>query len=390
MTAPATATELEAAPFDLLDEANTQSDPTVVIDALIDHLESNGAHRPLLDALLLKARHELGLPLIQVGPLAEIPEPARTQYEERYVAAIRQVGRRLLDTGDIANAWPYFRAISEPELVAQAIEAYVPIEGDERLGQIVEVAFNHGVAPRKGFELILSHYGTCSAISAYDALPQDESIRIAAAAALVANIHEQLVVSLRAEITRRGQPQPPKEATIADLIADRAWIFDDDAYHLDVSHLAAIVRMSTVLTDRDTLGLALQLTDYGRNLSGRHRYEGDPPFDDTYADHAVYLRGLLGDGAAVDHFRAKIALDDSGEAIAAQVLVRLLARMERLDEAVDTAAEYLGGIPENMLMCPSLSVLCQRTGKLDRLAKSARDHGDLVHYAAAILQGRSI
>ena len=47
--------------------------------------------------LLLKARHELGLPSISSGSLAGLPEPARTQYEEKYVAAIRLVGSRHLD-----------------------------------------------------------------------------------------------------------------------------------------------------------------------------------------------------------------------------------------------------------------------------------------------------
>ncbi len=388
MTAPALATESETTPFDLLDETNASSEASSVLDMLISHLEAGQAHRQLLDALLLKARHDLGLPLIQVGPLTELAEPVRTQYEERYVAAIRHVGQKLLDGGDIGAAWPYFRAISESEPVAQAIESYVATEADERIGQIVEVAFNHGVAPRKGFELILKHYGTCSAISAYDALPQDETIRIASASALVANLHEQLVLNLRAEISRRGQPQPPTGTPIADLIAGREWLFDDDAYHLDVSHLASVVRMATVLLEPAQISTALQLTDYGRNLSGRHRYEGEFPFEDTYVDHAVYLRGLLGDDSAIEHFQTKIASDDTGEAVAAQVLVRLLARMKRWDDAVDVAAEHLAGIPESMLMCPSLSVLCQRTGKLDRLAKSARDHGDLVHYTAAILQGR--
>ena len=83
----------------------------------------------MLDALLLKARHELGLPLVALAPLAELTEPARTQYEEKYVAAIRLVGSRHLEKGDIPTAWAYFRAIAESEPVAEAIAAYSPSPG---------------------------------------------------------------------------------------------------------------------------------------------------------------------------------------------------------------------------------------------------------------------
>ncbi len=83
MNATAAATESGASPFDILDEVNASSGPSAVIDALISCLESNFVGRPLLDALLLKARYDLGLPLIQVGPLSELPEPLRNGYQER-------------------------------------------------------------------------------------------------------------------------------------------------------------------------------------------------------------------------------------------------------------------------------------------------------------------
>ena len=69
----------------------------------------------------------------------------------------------------------------------------------------------------------------------------------------------------------------------------------------------------------------------------------------------------------------------------AQVLVGLLVRLGRLDEAIDVAAEHLAGLPDSALVCPSVAQLCQRAGQPERLARIARDQGDLVHYAAAIL-----
>lgn len=383
---------MSTAEFEDLDRTLAASGPAEALDHLARALTDRGEFRALLDTRLLKARLDLGLPTVLTGSLAEIPEPARTQYEERYVEAIREVGGLLLGAGEIGAAWAYFRAIAEKEPVVAAIEAYDPPENDERIGQVVEVAFNQGVHPLKGFGLILDHYGTCSAISAFEGLPPEEATRVACADRLARRLHADLTANLRAEIARRGQPLPPEGTPIAGLVEGRDWLFVDDAYHLDVSHLSATVRLSPLLVDPGTIELALGLTDYGRRLSDRHRYEGDPPFEDQYGDHAAYLRALLGrdsEGAIV-HFRAKLpapATDPEGrdEAIAAQVLVRLLLRLGRPEEALDVAAEHLAHLPDSALACPGVAQLCQSTGRLDRLAAIARGRGDLVNYAAAIL-----
>ncbi|HWE36493.1 MAG TPA: hypothetical protein VG406_08005 [Isosphaeraceae bacterium] len=387
-----------------LDEILEQFGPSAVLDRLIADLTERGEYRALLDAMLLKARHELGLPLVQDGSLMDLPEPKRSEYEDQYIAAIRKVGGMLLETGEIAAAWPYFRAIGEKEAVVEAIEAFRPQQGDEAVGKVVEVAFNQGAHPRRGWELILDHFGACSAITAFEHLPPDDAVRIPCADRLTRHLHEQLVASLRYDITRRGEPGPPEGATIPSLLEGRPWLFEDDNYHIDVSHLASTVRLAPLLTDPATIALAVELTDYGRNLSERHRYEGEPPFDRPYEDHAVYLRALLGQDvdAAVAHFRAKLDAPAQGlpggfeidpeflpagpsDTVPAQTLVVLLTRLGRLEEAIDVASTHLAGVPESALFCPSVARLCQRAGRLERLAAIARDGNDPVHYAAAIL-----
>lgn len=384
--------------LDALDRAFDSSGPGAALDLLIADLDARGDARGLLDALLLKARHELGLPAVHVGNLADIPEPARSQYEDRYVEAIRRVGRKLLASGDLVAAWPYFRVLGEREELARAIDDYVPSgePGDETLGQVVDVAFNQGVNPRKGFALILDHYGACSAITAFEHLPPDESTRIACAERLVRNLHEHLVANLRADIARRGQPAPAEGASIREIVEGRDWLFDEDGYHLDLSHLAAVVRMSPLLTDPASLLLALSLTDYGRRLSDRHRYAGDPPFEDTYVDHGAYLRALIGEDveASLAHFRAKLsppqeAGDDEepfADPMPAQALVRLLVRLGRFEEAIGVVGEHLAGFPDAALACPGIPQLCQMAGRPDLLARLSRERGDLIHYAAARLQ----
>lgn len=377
--------------FCALDQALARSGPAAALDALVAGLAERAEFRALLDAMLLKARFELGMPLVQSGPLGDLPEPTRSKYEERYVEAIRTVGGKFLETGDIAGAWPYFRAIGEPDPVARAIDAYqAGGEGDETLNHVVEVAFNQGANPRRGFELILEHYGTCSAISAFEHLPHDEPIRVACADRLVRQLHEHLVANLRGDISQRGQPLPPEAASLETLIEGRDWLFADDAYHIDISHLAATVRLSTLLADEEAIAQAAGLCAYGAQLSPRHQYEGEPPFENTYVDHGHYLNALRGRDveAAVAHFRAKLDAPDADprDALAAaQVLVGLLVRLGRLDGAIEVAAARLADVPEASLICPGVAQLCQRAGQPERLAQIARDHGNLVHYAAAIL-----
>ena len=85
--------------------------------------------------------------------------------------------------------------------------------------------------------------------------------------------------------------------------------------------------------------MVCEMAEYGRRLSPMFHFRGDPPFEDVYLDHAVFLKALLGEetDAAVEHFRGKLA--SAGEA-AAPVLIDLLVRLGRQEEAI----RRLGGI----------------------------------------------
>ena len=383
--------------FDLLDQTLADHGATAALDDLARGLAERREYRALLDALLLRARFDLGLPLIQDGPLADLAEPVRTQFEDRYVAALRHVGGLLLDAGEIAAAWPYFRAIGEREPVARAIEAFQPGTDDEdeqKLASVVEVAFNEGANPTRGFALILDHFGPCSAITAFDHLPAEPPVRAEAAARLVRRLHADLVANLRTEIGRRGQPLPAEGGSIRTLIDGRDWLFADDSYHIDVSHLASAARLATLITDPAALALAVDLTEYGRRLSKRFEIPGDPPFENTHEDLGSYLGALIGRDvdAAIARLRAKVDADDPDQpdpTLAAMALVKLLARLGRHDEAIALAEAKLGHVPAAMVDAPSVAQLCQAAGQPDRLARIARDRADLVTYAAARLQQRT-
>jgi hypothetical protein len=159
-----------------------------------------------------------------------------------------------------------------------------------------------------------------------------------------------------------------------------------------VSHLGAVVQMSTYLPPGEELGMARELCAYGRRLSPRFRQPGDPPFEDLYADHDVYLAALAGDDAeaALDHFRAKAADADPEEAGTrpAEVLVNLLLRVGQPAEALAVARRHLAGVDPQQLVCPGIPELCQRADDYQALADVARAQSDPVHFLAGLLAGR--
>jgi hypothetical protein len=374
--------------FELLEQAARSGGSAAAFDFLARQFRELKQFPQLFETRLMKKRRELGMPLIQTEPIGELPGDTRRQYEDAYIDAAREVGGLYLAGGDIVRAWPYFRAIGETAAVAAAIEKVEPGEGIE---PIIEIAFHERANPRKGFELILANYGTCSAITTFEQYPgregREDSVRL-----LVRKLHGDLVESLKHAIAVRDE-KVPDSRHIPTLVAGRDWLFEENNYHIDTSHLAAVIRFSSDLTDRETLTLAVELTEYGRRLSPLFQYKGHPPFDNIYVDYGTYMRATLGEDAdgAVAHFRQKVEAADPNEVGSgpAQVLVGLLARLGRYSEAVDASVKFLSDTDPSQLSCPTVVQLCEMAGDQTRMKELARQHGDLLSFAAAVLKSNS-
>ena len=113
---------------------------------------------------------------------------------------------------------------------------------------------------------------------------------------------------------------------------------------------------------------------------------GEPPFEDIYQRPCRFTCApLLGEDldAAIGHFKSKIAAqEDPMCAIrSAQVLVGLLVRHERYQEAMQISIEHLErhrGGPS--WPCPTLFQLCQLAGDSERLKELARERGRLTKF----------
>ena len=374
--------------FDLLEQAVRTGGSDAAFDFVVQRFRDAKQFPQLFEARLMKRRRELGMPLIQTESIGELPGDTRRAYEDAYIDAAREVGGLYLAEGDIARAWPYFRAIGETAPVAAAIEKVEPGEGIE---PIIEIAFHERANPRKGFELILANYGTCSAITSFEQYPgregREDSVRV-----LVRKLHGDLVESLKHAIATREETAPDSRH-IPTLVAGRDWLFDENNYHIDTSHLAAVVRFSSELEDRETLTLAVELTEYGRRLSPLFQYKGHPPFDNIYVDYGIYMQAMMGEDvdAAVAHFRQKVAAADPNEIGSgpAQVLVGLLARLGRYAAAIDASVDHLSDVELSQLSCPTVVQLCELAGDHVRMKEVARRHGDLLSFAAAVLKSNS-
>jgi hypothetical protein len=377
---------MDDAGFDALQQAFREGGAERGFRELAERYLAEKNYPALFETRLMAARVAAGLPAILNAPPNGLEPEVRQEYEKAQIAAARETGELFLAAGKIYRAWPYFRAVGDPRPIREALAEAKP-EADDVDG-LVEIAFHEGVDPRRGFELILEHYGTCRAITNFNHYPADEG-REESALLLTRTLYNDLLANLKRAV-ESVEGAAPETGSIREVIEGRDWLFEGNAYYLDTSHVSSVVQMSLNLETEETLRLAVELTEYGKRLGPMYHFQGEPPFENVYEDCGIYVRALLGENAdeAVAHFRGKIdpEPDPYGDA-PAQALVRLLVRLERYEEAVEVAQERLADVDPQRLSCPSLYELCLAAGKPDRLADLAKGRNDLIAYAAALAEG---
>jgi hypothetical protein len=389
---------MDPAIFDELERILATEGPDAAVRRLCERLREQKDYASLFYALLLHKRQQLGVSPIPTGPAADLPESMHAEYEEAIRQAGRHVGELYLQEGQLAQAWIYFRMLNEPEAVRRFLDTYEPKE-DEDIQTLVQIAFYEGVHPRKGFDWILQRFGLCNAITTlssqeFSHSPEERQYCLQALVrALYAELRERLIAEIERYEGRSPEEQhdtgPTNKISIRELIAGRDWLFGDDCYHIDLSHLSSVVQMSMHLTPCPELEMARELCEYGQRLSSRFVNRGDPPFEDLYRAMGIYLAILAGDNVeeGLDYFRrqAEQADPETVGTYPAQVLVNLLLRLERPSEALAAARKYLAAVDNRQLSCPSIVELCRKVGDYHTLAEVAREQGDPVHFLAGLL-----
>lgn len=385
--AAASAATASTAPiYDEMTQAMAAGGADAALERLAAHMKTAHQYHDLFDVRLMQARLRAGLPVIWTKTMDELPEPGRTAVEDASIEACREVGKGLLQVGRVREAWMYLRPAGEKAEVAKVLEELV--KEDESLAEdVIEIALNEGVNPRLGFQLMLNSYGLCNAVTTYDSQMQSrpKADRIAVASLLVEHIHNELMHNVKEDI-KRQQGSMPTETTLADLVRDREWLFENDNYHTDSTHLAAIVRFAIVLDDPKLLRLVIDLTEYGKHLGASYHFPGDPPFTDVYPHHALFYRALLGENVAeaTAFFKKETEMEDE-EPAAVDVYIALLARTGRLNEALDEAARLQApGKRTGGDLAPTIQELAQSAGDFTKLMSITKARGDLLGFAAGL------
>ena len=375
--------------YDELQHSIESEGPAKAIDRLCEALRQRKDYANLFYALLMKKRHELGVNPVPTGPSQDLPQEAHEAYEDAIREAGRLVGKLYLDEGNIPHAWMFYRMIGEVDPVREAIDRFEPADGED-CHPLVDIAYHQGISPRKGFDLILDRFGICSAITMLGGqeFPHGPEVRDYCIKRVVRALYHELYDRLSVEIERQ-EGKKPEAKTVRELLADRDWLFADDFYHVDISHLGAVVQMSIHLPPCEELQMARDLCAYGQKLSPRFQYQSEPPFEDQYRDYGVYLAVLAGDDveAGLAHFRAKAEQADPQEVgtYPAEVFVNLLLRVGRDKEALAVARRYLANVTDRQLTCPGIVELCQKTGDYRTLAEIAREQDNAVHFVAGLI-----
>jgi hypothetical protein len=383
--------------FDELEQTLDTQGADAAISRLCDRLKEQKDYHGLFYALLMDQRRRLGANPVPTGSYHDLPKDQLPGYEDAIRNAGRLVGNLYLQDGQLQQAYAYFRMLNELGPVRDALDAYQP-EPEQDMQPLVQIAFYEGVHPRKGFDWVLSRYGLCSAITTLGSQNLDHApeVRQYCVQLLVRALYAELRERLTAEIERHEGKRPAEAdappdtpGVVRQMIAGRDYLFADDWYHVDTSHLSSVVQMSVSLQPCTELEIARELCEYGGRLSGRFKSAGDPPFEDLYKSHGIYLAILAGENVEqnLNYFReqAENADPQTIGTYPAEVLVNLLLRLNRPAEALAVARKHLLGPHSHQLTCPSVAELCQKVNDFRTLAEVAREQGDPVHFMAGLL-----
>ncbi len=378
--------------YEQLKTAVARGGVTAALAELSQRLHAEKRYFDLFSARLMEGRHRLGLPVASSDGLDDLPEPTRSQMEQVYLDACREVGHLLLADRRLGEAWMYLRAVGDKAALTAALEKHGPPA--ESVDEFVQLAVHEGLAPRLGFQTVLANYGVCNAITMFDGTMYNRPLadRQRVAALLVETLHRELTGNLKAEIARQEGSQP-SEPTIEQLIAERDWLFLEDAYHIDTSHLHSVIRFARVIEDPEALRLAADLAEYGRRLGTPYQFQTEEPFAEPYVAHGLFFRAQLGEQVeeALAYFGDKARSLDREEhgTGPAEVYVALLARIGRPAEALAAAAELIPAGAQTAGFAPSLLELARAAGRYDKLLEVCREREDVLNFAAGLAESQA-
>lgn len=373
--------------------ADSQTKPALMLDQLVDHFRQARRPMELFEALKMRIRNRLELPLVSSENEPQRPEDVERQLEVGLLDACREAGTMLIEDGKVGEGWMYLRPTGDTELARRLI-ANTPIT-DENYDEMVQVLLHEGIDVARGYQAVLDHQGTCNSITLYEQslAGRSKADRVAAAACLLNHLYDELITLVRGDIARREAPAGDDESLV-EMVEKRRWILEDGGYHLDTTHLSSTVRIATQLDEPDLVKKAWELTQYGRRLHHQFQYPGDEPFVDFYPAHATFFSVLLGENvdAGLKVFERKARTVDVAQHGTASIetYVDLLNRVGRPLEAIKAAIELVPDELPPQRIVPLLLDIALKTKEqgetegYDLVAEYCKKHNDLLGYTAVL------
>ncbi|NDH04981.1 hypothetical protein EBX93_03525 [bacterium] len=359
------------------------------IDHLADQMTTRKDYNKLFYTLLVKSRVELGLSAIPTAPSSEIPIDKQEKFEDNIRLSARKVAGLFLKENNLEQAWNFYRMIGETEPIKAVIDSMQPKPEDD-MEVPIRLAFYEGLNMPLGFEWILERYGLCNAITTLTSqdFSQVPAVREYCLQKLIQALYGELATRLRNEIEKHDGNQSALEkipagqsGEIKQLISNRPWLFDEDNYHIDLSHLSSAVQMSIHLPPCRELEMALELCEYGKNLSVRFLGKSEPPFENLYESYAKYLEINAGRNIEknLDYFR-QVARENEpdGSSYPAEILMQLLEKLGKNEEALELAGKTLNA--------SGLYGMCTKASNFKPMQHAAKAQDDPVHFLAALIE----
>ncbi|HMP79928.1 MAG TPA: hypothetical protein PKD54_10790 [Pirellulaceae bacterium] len=360
-----------------------------VVDALnwlAEHFcEQNDPHR-LFEVRKMQSRHRAGQPVFSRRQRTLAANPPLDSMEHDLLMACREAGQRLVEQQRYQQAWQFLSPLDDRDQVRSLFESNPPDE--EHVSEWIDVTLYQGAHPIAGYRRLLKEFGTCNAISTWEAIqthlyPEDAS---ALAESLVAHGYGEIGDNLcrtlaesdsadsrvRALIElwqkRQGSSEvgprvlPGGELPgewLSSLLDVASHEIASSVPHCDATHLAAIVRIGRRAKSSEAWAQLLELCRYGELFPEALQYPEQPLFDPMYADHRLYYGAFLDRDRehAIAHFTDRLrSMHNSPERelaveIIAEWLDRLGCTAQAVSLAVDLDAYYVGqrGISPTLL-----------------------------------------
>jgi len=392
--------------FESLQKATFESGPGAAARFLADEMRREEKYPELFEALKMVHRIELGLPAVHTEassantasePDAISPE-LQDELDKKLLSACAEVGTALMRKGNLQEGWMYLRAVGDRAATADAMSK-VPVTQDN-LDTVLGLLVHEAIDIARGTKLSLEMRGTCNTITMLDTVVsmRGRTDQQAAVGTLVEHVHTELLSSLKADVIRRENcdaASPVHTATsLEGLLSTRPALLRDGTYHLDTTHLASTVRFARILDNVNQLRLAVDLAQYGRQLHSQYQYPSEEPFADLYPMSLGMFRALLGEhvDAAMKMFLQKAESLDPQEhgTVAIETYADLLTRVGKPAEAMQFLIKRMPRGMRPFGIAPSLLELAVASNDFQPMLSLAKERGDLVGYAAALLQSVTV